>query len=121
MRILRVSAVLALTLACANPTGPTANLSVRRTATALELTNHGSVPVYYFAIEQGALAFTDWVPAVCPGCPAVSAGRTITIADTSIVGYFPGAQRAYVYWWLSVPGPADAPQPDSVRRIAVDL
>jgi hypothetical protein len=121
MRTLRVSAVLALTFACANPTGPTGNLTVRHTATALELTNHGSVPVYYFAIEQGALAFTDWVPVVCPGCPAVSAGQSITIADTAIVGYFPGAKRAFVYWWLSVPGPADAPQPDSVRAIMVDL
>ena len=121
MRVLRVCVVLALTLACDNPTGPTANLSVRRTATALELTNHGAVPVYYFAIEEGSLAFTDWVPLVCPACPAVGAAQTITLADTSIVGYFQGAQRAYVYWWLSVPGPADAPQPDSVRRITVDL
>lgn len=120
MRVLRVSAVLVLALACANPTESTPTLSVRSTATAIELTNHASVATYYFAIEQGAAAYTEWVPCIA-GCTAVSAGASVVIADTAIEGYFPGAKHAIVYWWHAVPGPADGSVPDSVRAIVVDL
>lgn len=120
MQTLRVSAALALTLACGNPTGPTPSLSVRGITAAIELTNHASVAAYYFTIEQGAAAYTEWAPCIA-GCPSVAAAASVVIADTAIAGYFPGAKHAIVYWWHAVPGPADGLVPDSVRAILVDF
>ncbi len=123
MKPIIVGAVLVLALACSNPAGPQGgSLTVTRAAPSLELTNGSQAPVYYFAIESGARAYTEWVPCVnSTYCPPLATGDRISLAYSQIVGYFPGAKQAVVFWWHVVPGPADTPQPDSVRAIIVDL
>jgi hypothetical protein len=117
-----VAPVLVL-LACANPAGPSGGgLAVRAVPPALELVNRSAAPVYYFAIERGAAAFTDWAPCTDPSrCAAIATGRTASVPYGEITGYAPGAREAIVYWWHLVPGAQATSRPDSVRSVLVGL
>ena len=115
--------LLALSLACANPAGPIGGrLTVRAAPPVLELTNQGAAPIYFFTVERGAAAYTDWAPCTdASRCAGITMGQTASVPYTQIAGYAPGAREAIVYWWhLVVSGPSTS-RPDSIRAVVVAL
>ena len=116
-------ALLALPLACANPTGPIGGrLTVRATPPVLELTNQGAAPIYFFSIERGAAAFADWAPCTDPSrCAGITMGQTASVPYTQIAGYAPGAREAIVYWWHLIARDQSTLRPDSIRAVVVAL
>lgn len=118
-----VSAALSLALACANPASPHGGqLTVQATPPVLELTNQSAGPVYYFTIERGAAAYTDWAPCTDPvHCTGIKPGQSATVGYAVIVGYTVDAREAIVYWWHLVPGGTTGFRPDSLRAIIVGL
>ena len=116
-------ALLALSLACANPAGPIGGrLTVRAAPPVLELTNQGAAPIYFFTIERGAAAYTDWAPCTdASRCAGITMGQTASVPYTQIAGYAPGAREAIVYWWHLVASGPSPSRPDSIRAVVVAL
>jgi hypothetical protein len=121
MRSFLVTAVLVLS-ACAEPTGLTVDrLATRISPSALELTNHTSTDVYWFAIERGFAARADWVACIdSTRCPPLVPGAGLSVPYASIGGYTPGAREAIVYWWHVLVTPAGA-RPDTIQAVLVRL
>ena len=115
--------LLALSLACANPTSPIGGrLTVRAAPPVLELTNQGAAPIYFFTIERGAAAYTDWAPCTDPSrCVGIKVGQTASVPYTQIAGYAPSAREAIVYWWHLIAGAQSTSRPDSIRAVVVAL
>ncbi len=116
-------ALLALSLACASPAGPIGGrLTVRATPPVLELTNQGAAPIYFFTVEGGAAAYTDWAPCTdASRCAGITMGQTASVPYTQIAGYVPGAREAIVYWWHLVGSGPSTSRPDSIRAVVVAL
>src|SRR6266699_4008372 len=116
-------ALLALSLACANPAGPIGGrLTVRAAPPVLELTNQGAAPIYFFTIERGAAAYTDWAPCTDGSrCAGITMGQTASVPSTQIAGYVPGAREAIVYWWHLIDDSHTTLRPDSIRAVIVAL
>ncbi len=106
-------------------TAPTAvsdgTLSVRRVIGALELENASAAAMHYFAVERGAAARIQWIACAGPACPAVPGRATARVADSLIVGYFPAASEAIVYWWPSVADGQGGWRADSIRAVVAPL
>jgi hypothetical protein len=96
-------------------------LEARATAKGLELTNHGTSPVYYRARDPLSLALSDRIPCLkrenCPSVPAQ--GRVTVPFEEAIVGYRPDTRRAEVYWWHFVAQPGGSYGADLVRTLEV--
>ena len=116
-------ALLALWLACANPAGPIGGrLTVRAAPPVLELTNQGATPIYFFTVERGAAAYTDWAPCTdASRCAGITMGQTASVPYTQIAGYAPGAREAIVYWWHLIARDQSTLRPDSIRAVVVTL
>ena len=123
MKSLTVSASLALLLACSSPTGITSGeLAVRAAPPGLELTNHSSAPVYSFAIDRGAAAYTDWAPCTNPtACSAIGVGATSSVPYAQIAGYSTASKEAIVYWWHLVADSKEGYRIDSLRAVVTTL
>ncbi len=115
--------LLALSLACANPTGLIGGrLTVRAVPPILDLTNQSPAPVYVFTVERRAAAYTDWAPCTDPSrCAGITLGQTTSVPYTHIAGYAPGAREAIVYWWHLIAGAQSTFRPDSIRAVVVGL
>jgi len=115
--------LLALSLACANLTGPIGGrLTVRAASPVLELTNQGAAAIYFFTVERGAAAYTDWAPCTDPNrCAGIKMGQTASVPYTQIAAYSPSAREAIVYWWHLIAGAQSTSRPDSIRAVVVAL
>ncbi|MDP3676348.1 MAG: hypothetical protein Q8R44_14845 [Novosphingobium sp.] len=118
-----VSALLSLTLACANPTGLIGgHLAVQAAPPVLELTNQSPASIYSFTIERDAAAYTDWAPCNDPArCSPLRPGASMAVPYTQIAGYASGASEAIVYWWHLIAGGETGFRPDSIRAVVVAL
>ena len=112
--------LLALVFACAGPIA--GRLTVHAAPPILELTNQSPAPIYFFAIERGADAYTDWATCTDPSrCTAIKVGETASVPYSQIAGYAPGAREAIVYWWHLIDGSHATFRPDSIRAVIVAL
>lgn len=116
-------ALLALAVACANPTGPIGGrLAVRAAPPALELTNQSPAPIYYFTLALGSVGYALAPPCTDPSrCTAIKAGQTASVPYAQIPGYTADAHEAIVYWWHLIPGAQTGFRPDSIRTVTVGL
>jgi hypothetical protein len=111
--ILALAAMLTAQAACSSA-GPTAvsyengpegiqagYVSVSATSAGLVVVNQTEAPVYTFAIERNASAYTDWVPCTSTAtCSAgIAPGATSTIPWSKVPGYSAGAQEYQLFWW----------------------
>jgi hypothetical protein len=89
----------------------------------LELTNRGSTPVYYRALDPLSLALSDRIPCLEPGrCPGVDGQSRVTIPyHEAIVGYRLDTARATVFWWHLLPQPDGSVVADEVRSLDLRL
>lgn len=80
---------------------------------SLVISNKGPDPIYYFAIERGAAAFTLWVPESGDD-NKIGARKTRAIALADIHAYKKGKEILFYYWTSQDPGPGD------VRSLVID-
>ena len=123
MKPVLLAGALLCTLSCGSATGVFGGeLSVRVTPPILNLTNHTTAAVYFFAIEGQSASRANWAPCTDPShCAAVAPAASRDLPYSQIAGYELGVQTAIVYWWHLIPGGETGFHPDSVRAVGVRL
>ncbi|SRR6266508_3671790 len=115
--------VILVSAACKSLAGPPtlSPLSIVARDSAVQLENVSNEPVFYFVYDRQAAALINWAPCVSQSCPSLTPHARTSVPYATIGGYAPGKTEAIVWWWRSVPGPADAPVPGPVTAIVVQL
>ncbi|MBI3579979.1 MAG: hypothetical protein HY089_11285 [Ignavibacteriales bacterium] len=68
---------------------------------ALNVTNHSSRTIYYFAVDQSELPLIDWIPTTDPFAPhRIESGTVKKISFNEIYLFEPGDTIAFYYWSL---------------------
>ena len=122
MRVLALLLLACGIFACADGSGPSAELRVDAVPPRLILSNEGSSPVYIMVVERNSLAVVDWVPCVNPlTCPGIRPGRDSIMLYSRITGYEAGEDEAIVYWWHLLPKAGGGFEVDEIRQVPVEL
>jgi hypothetical protein len=104
LRLLALAPVLAA-VACTTTTVPDGTVGARATIGGIVATNGTTRPIFYTAVERGALALYDY--AECSDatrCDYIAAGESGAVPWSRVVAYSPGRSE-YVFLWWQAPEP----------------
>ena len=115
LRSLRALALAPLlgALACSSSTGPNGTVTARATALGISATNRTDRPIFYVAVEQGALALYDFIPCTdATRCPTIPSGGAGLVPWSDVVAY-DASRHTYVFMWWQGPATTPGSQPRS--------
>jgi hypothetical protein len=113
LRLLALAPFLAA-VACTTTTVPDGTVGARATAGGIIATNRTTRPIFYTAVERGALALYDYAECSDPTrCDYIAAGASGAIPWSRVVAYSP-SRPEYVFLWWQAPAPGRDRQTGSV-------
>ena len=97
------------------------DVAVSRVTGGIKLTNGTERPVAYAVWNRGWLALFAPCADTGPECLRLAPGASVTVPDSEIDGYAPGAREAVVRWWHVLPDGAGRYQAGAVQEVVVAL
>jgi hypothetical protein len=127
-RAYRAASLLALSLAAAgcggratDPGPLSLDVEASRVAGGVQIANATSQPIAYAVWNRGWLALFAPCTDTGPECPRLAPGETLTVQESDIDGWAPGATEAIVRWWTVVPDGAGGVRAGAVHEIIIPL
>ena len=96
------------------------DISVIAINSGIEIRNRSSTTLYYFIVDQDALAAILWAPSVTDETPSVNPFSSKSIPFSEVLGYENETTTIIFYYWDAIDLNGQL-QPGEVRLIEIDL